>query len=112
MVRPGGLVLIAVPADPRLWSAHDDDVGHVRRYTRPELTALFDDDRFTIESVRSWNVLLRPIVAVRRRQSTGNDLTRQPKVVNAALDLIIKAERHLPVGGLPGVSLLLNARVR
>lgn len=112
VVRPGGLVLIAVPADPRLWSEHDADVGHVRRYTRPELVALFDNDRFAIESVRSWNVLLRPVVALRRRRSAGNDLTALPKIVNTALDLIIKAERHLPVGSLPGVSLLLNARVR
>lgn len=112
VVRPGGLVLIAVPADPRLWSEHDADVGHVRRYTRPELIALFDDDRFSIESVRSWNVLLRPVVALRRRRSAGNDLTALPTVVNAALDVVIKAERHLPVGRLPGVSLLLNARVR
>lgn len=112
VLQPGGRVLIAVPADPRLWSGHDTDVGHVRRYTRPELVKLFDREPFVIESVRSWNVLLRPVVAIRRRRSTGNDLTALPKPLNAALTAAIRAERYLPVGAWPGVSLLLNARVR
>jgi hypothetical protein len=29
-----GRMVTAVPADPRLWSAHDEAVGHKRRYTR------------------------------------------------------------------------------
>lgn len=111
VVRPGGRVLIAVPADPRLWSPHDEAIGHVRRYTRPELVRLFDSPRFRINEVRSWNVLLRPVVARRRKQITDNDLTPVPKVVNGALSLIIKAERYLPVAERSGVSLLLDATV-
>jgi SAM-dependent methyltransferase len=111
VVRPGGRVLIAVPADPRLWSAHDEAIGHVRRYTRPQLVALFDGPRFRINDVRSWNVLLRPVVAMRRKRVEGNDLTAVPKAVNAGLSLIIKAERYLPVTKLDGVSLLLDATV-
>lgn len=111
VVRPGGRVLIAVPADPRLWSPHDEAIGHVRRYTRPELVKLFDGPRFRINEVRSWNVLLRPVVARRRKQITDNDLTPVPKVVNGALSLIIKAERYLPVANRNGVSLLLDATV-
>ena len=112
VVRPGGRVLIAVPADPRLWSAHDVAIGHVRRYTRASLVALFDDPRFHIDEVRSWNVLLHPVVRLRRRSITDNDLTPVSWVVNAALSLIIKVERYLPVAHRPGVSLLLNATVR
>lgn len=111
VVRPGGRVLIAVPADPRLWSPHDEAIGHVRRYTRPELVRLFDSPLFRINGVRSWNVLLRPVVARRRKQITDNDLTPVPKVVNGALSLIIKAERYLPVANRNGVSLLLDATV-
>lgn len=32
--RPGGQVLLTVPADPRLWSKFDRYAGHYRRYTR------------------------------------------------------------------------------
>ena len=37
VVRPGGLVLLTVPAYPWLWSHHDDWAAHLRRYTRPTL---------------------------------------------------------------------------
>jgi SAM-dependent methyltransferase len=111
VVRPGGRVLIAVPADPRLWSPHDEAIGHFRRYTRPELIALFDGPRFHVNDVRSWNVLLRPVVALRRKRVEDNDLTALPWVVNGALSMIIKAERYLPVAKLAGVSLLLDATV-
>ncbi len=110
VLRPGGLALIAVPADPRLWSAHDEAVGHVRRYTRPELVDLFARNGFTVERVRSWNVLLRPVVALRRSASSGSDLERMNPVVNGALRVIVAAERVLPIGRWPGVSLRLRAR--
>lgn len=111
VVAPGGKVLIAVPADMRLWSAHDEAIGHVRRYTREGLVALFDRPAFRIDEVRSWNVLLRPVVAWRRKSSEGNDLTPLPALVNAGLTAIIRAERLLPVDRRNGVSLLLNATV-
>jgi hypothetical protein len=62
--------------------------------------------------VRSWNVLLRPVVAMRRRTSSGSDLENLHPVVNFGLRTIITAERYLPVGGLPGVSLLVRAQPR
>lgn len=111
VVRPGGTVLVAVPADPKLWSAHDDAVAHVRRYTRPELVDLFDNDAFRIRRVRSWNVLMRPALALKRRSSTGSDIEEVSSPLNAVLHTVIRLERYLPVGRLPGVSLLLEAQV-
>jgi hypothetical protein len=101
-----------VPADPKLWSSHDEAVGHVRRYTRPELLDLLGGAGFEIEDVRSWMVLLRPAVALRRRQSEGSDLDHVPRWLNTALGAVVAAERYLPVGRLPGVSLLVRARKR
>jgi SAM-dependent methyltransferase len=37
VVAPHGQVLITVPANPHLWSEHDERVGHFRRYRRHEL---------------------------------------------------------------------------
>ena len=110
MLRPEGTYLIAVPADPRLWSDHDEAVDHVRRYTRTGLVDLLERGRFRVESVQSWNVLLRPVVALRRRSSSGSDLDDLHPVVNFGLRAIITAERYLPVKTLPGVSLMLRAR--
>jgi SAM-dependent methyltransferase len=110
VLRPGGTALIAVPCDMALWSAHDDEVGHVRRYDRSGLVSLIQKAGLTVEQVWSWNVLLRPLVALRRRSSTGSDLSEVPRLVNGMLTSIIVAERYLPVGSLPGVSLFLRAR--
>ena len=110
VLAPGGTALVAVPADPRLWSAHDEAVGHVRRYTRETLTATLASAGLTLVRMRSWNVLLRPIVAWRRKRSTGSDLERLPATVNLGLRAIVAVERYLPVGRLSGVSLI--ARVR
>jgi SAM-dependent methyltransferase len=110
LLRPGGILLVAVPCDPRLWSAHDVAVGHVRRYTRSELISLLEGAGFAVEDVRSWMVLLRPAVALKRRSSTGSDLDDPPRWLNTALGAVVAAERRLPVGRLPGVSLLVTAR--
>lgn len=112
VLKPTGTYLVAVPADPRLWSSHDEAVDHVRRYTREGLLDLLDRGGFDVRDVRSWNVLLRPVVAMRRKTSSGSDLDDLHPVVNFGLRTIITAERYLPVGGLPGVSLLVRAQPR
>ncbi|GAA5032554.1 hypothetical protein GCM10023258_31630 [Terrabacter aeriphilus] len=112
VLKPTGTYLVAVPADPKLWSSHDEAVDHVRRYTREGLLDLLDRGGFEVRDVRSWNVLLRPVVAMRRRTSSGSDLEDLHPVVNLGLRTIITAERYLPVGSLPGVSLLVRAQPR
>jgi SAM-dependent methyltransferase len=110
VLQPGATALIAVPADMALWSAHDEAVGHVRRYTRETLTAVITKGGLAIEDVWSWNVLLRPVVGLRRNSSTGSDLDNVNPVVNTALRAVITAERYLPVKSMPGVTLFLRAR--
>lgn len=110
LLRPGGTFLVAVPCDMKLWSAHDVAVDHVRRYERAELLQLLTGAGFEIEDVRSWMVLLRPAVWLKRRSSSGSDLDNPPGWLNTALGAVVAAERWLPVGKLPGVSLLVTAR--
>ncbi|MEV0270275.1 MAG: class I SAM-dependent methyltransferase [Hamadaea sp.] len=113
VLRPGGTALIAVPCDMALWSAYDEASHHFRRYTRETLTELISGAGLTIDSLRSWNVLLRPVVKLRRKTAavddTVGDVTAVSPVVNLGLGAIIKAERFLPVGSLPGVSLMMRA---
>jgi SAM-dependent methyltransferase len=110
VLRPGGTALIAVPADMSLWSAHDEAVGHVRRYTRDTLSGVISKGGLVIEDMWSWNVLLRPVVKLRRKALSGSDLNDVHPVVNTGLKAIIAAERYLPVRTLPGVTLFLRAR--
>jgi SAM-dependent methyltransferase len=110
VLQPGGTALIAVPCDMALWSAHDDAVGHVRRYSRSGLAALVQKAGLTLEKMWSWNVLLRPAVAVRRKSSGGSDLEQVSPLVNGLLTAVVVAERYLPVKSWPGVSLMVRAR--
>jgi SAM-dependent methyltransferase len=109
VLRPGATALIAVPCDMALWSAHDEAVGHVRRYTRESLVEVTEKAGLRIDELWSWNVLLRPVAARRRKTSEGSDLAHVPRPVNLALSAIIAAERYLPVRSMPGVSLIMRA---
>jgi ubiquinone/menaquinone biosynthesis C-methylase UbiE len=110
VLRRGGTALIAVPCDMKLWSEHDTAVGHFRRYDREGLLSVLSSAGLRIEEVKSWNVLLRPVAAWRRQKSTGSDLTDLSPIVNLGLTAVISAERYLPVGKLPGLSVLVRAR--
>jgi SAM-dependent methyltransferase len=109
VLRPDGVLVVAVPADPELWSAHDDAVGHLRRYDEAGLRAVLTEAGFEIERLWSWNVLLRPVAARRRRKSSGSDLDAVPAVLNAGLRAVVAMERVLPVGSRRGVSLFAVA---
>jgi SAM-dependent methyltransferase len=109
VLRPDGVLVVAVPADPSLWSAHDDAVGHHRRYTEETLRTVLTEAGFEIQRMWSWNVLLRPLAALRRRKSTGSDLEDVPAVINAGLRAVVALERVLPLGRRRGVSLFVVA---
>jgi SAM-dependent methyltransferase len=110
VLKPNGRALVAVPADPALWSAHDEAVGHQRRYTRSQLDELLTTAGLSIDRLWSWNVMLRPLVKLRRRRATGSDLEEPSRLVNGALRCVVAAERVLPVAALPGVTLMADAR--
>lgn len=109
VLRPGGTLLVTVPCDMRLWSAHDVASHHFRRYDRDGLRAVVEKAGLEIDELWSWNVVLRPVVAVTRRRASGFQLGKLPLLVNAALRAVVVAERYLPVRRLPGVSLMLRA---
>lgn len=78
VLKPGGTAFVAVPCDMRLWSAHDVALGHHRRYTREGLRQVIEGAGLVVERLWSWNVLLRPVAAIRRRKATGCDLEELP----------------------------------
>ncbi|MEU4542541.1 class I SAM-dependent methyltransferase [Nonomuraea dietziae] len=110
MLRSGGTALIAVPSDMRLWSARDVALGRERRYTRDSLSMLLLDAGLTIERMWSWNVLLRPVVRWQGRKAAGYGLEEPSPLVNGVLGAVVWSERILPVGRLPGISLMAEAR--
>lgn len=118
VLRPGGSLLVTVPALRLLWSAHDEANGHYRRYTVDELRRRVEEAGFEVVSATYFNTLLFPVVlAVRmlgrlRPKGAASDVSEVPKPVNDALAGIFSSERFLLARlSLPvGVSALCFAR--
>ncbi len=55
LVRPGGAVVVFVPAFPFAMSRFDRDIGHFRRYTRDSARAALDAAGLRIEELRYVN---------------------------------------------------------
>lgn len=54
-LRPGGALLLLVPAHPALYGGIDRSVAHVRRYSRRPLHRLLRDAGFEVSSMRHVN---------------------------------------------------------
>lgn len=57
LTRPGGRIIITVPALMALFGERDEHQGHYRRYHRETLLALTDGHPLRIDELRYWNLL-------------------------------------------------------
>lgn len=67
LLKPGGVALVTVPASMALWSDWDAALHHYRRYSRPQLKALFPPDQWEMIQVNYTNVAVYPAVWLMRR---------------------------------------------
>jgi SAM-dependent methyltransferase len=54
VLRPGGVVALSVPANPKLFGPSDKWAGHLRRYTRTELLKLCAAAGLTVSRCSAW----------------------------------------------------------
>jgi SAM-dependent methyltransferase len=115
--RPGGWLLVTVPAYQALWSSHDEANHHYRRYSRSMLRSAAAGAGWSITRITSFNgVLLAPAAAVRlarrrfpARNGAADDMSIPPSWLNELLERPLRIEAGwLGRGGtLPlGLSLL------
>ena len=111
-LRPGGRILITVPAHPWMWSAHDVVNHHHRRYTRRTLRAVVAEAELKLEMMSWFNSLLFPLAAAARvaGRITGkedSDDKLPPAPINSLFEAVFGLERYA-IGRVPfppGVSL-------
>ena len=119
LLKPGGKILIAVPAHQWLWSAHDVVNHHHRRYSKATLTRAIEDAGLKPARLTYFNSLLFPLAAAARiagRLTGRDDSDDSPpaKPLNTLFETIFRLERHA-VGRLPmppGVSIVTLASPR
>ena len=62
LLKPGGVAAVTVPASMALWSDWDVALHHYRRYSRPQLKALFPPQEWELIHVNYTNVVVYPAV--------------------------------------------------
>jgi SAM-dependent methyltransferase len=115
-LKPGGKLLVTVPAHQWMWSAHDDLNHHKRRYSKRGLARLINDSPLRLDAVGYFNSLLFPLAVGARLASklTGSGSGGEslpPKPVNYVFERCFAAERRL-IGTVPlppGLSLFAVA---
>jgi SAM-dependent methyltransferase len=111
VLRPGGYVLLHLPAYPWLTSQHDRAVDNVRRYSAGGVRALLSDAGLSIRRLTFANTFLFPLAAAKRltdrARGTGGDASdlttefgRAGSLFRAVLGFEARLLRHvdLPFG--------------
>ena len=112
LLKPGGHLLVSVPAFAHLWSGHDVSHQHKRRYIKTDLQDVLLRSGFVVDFIGYFNTHLYPLIAVKRilnriLKKDGGDLAMPPKALNCILYKIFSCER-LWLGKIPipfGVSI-------
>jgi len=120
LLSSNGYLVITVPALMSLWSAHDVQNHHFRRYTRTCLNKVLDAAGFEIVKWSYFNTLLFPLIFLirwlnRNRNLDGeSDLKMPSLMINKVLTFVFGLERFLVrLFALPiGVSLGVTARIK
>lgn len=119
LLKRKGCLLLTVPAYGWLWSRHDEQHHHFRRYRLREVTTKLRGAGLRIEGATYFNTWLFPMIAGVRLLRRGtrvlretDDLSMPPRAVNRMLARLFASERHL-IGRVRlgfGVSILACGR--
>lgn len=110
VLKPGGFIILTVPAYGHLWSAHDEALHHFRRYEKYQLRARFLEAGLRVDKLSFamsllppaaylWRHLVLPRLPKRPRDATrhsqGAVLPPLPPAINAAMIRLIELEGRL-----------------
>jgi SAM-dependent methyltransferase len=113
VLRPGGRLILNMPAYQWMLSAHDRRVHNVRRLTAPATAALLRRAGFQPVDASYWNGLLLPLMIAQRkilaRGAAMSDVAPVPPWLDHMLHGVTEFERRLPFPLPAGGSVLAIA---
>jgi SAM-dependent methyltransferase len=95
-----GKLLITVPAYQFLWTKHDDQHHHKRRYTVNKLKRVLSENGWYVEYISYFNTFLFPLALIYRIKqkifpsAEMNDLGLPNKYINSLFEFIFALERN------------------
>jgi len=96
VLRPGGILVINLPAYMWMWSYHDDTVQTRHRYTRAEVEARLAAAGFGDRRLTHWNSLSFPAIWAKRKlfctRRDVSDVKPYPALVDAGFSALMKVE--------------------
>jgi SAM-dependent methyltransferase len=119
-LRPGGLLVVNVPASRLLFSDYDRAAGHVRRYTQASLARLLRRCGVETQAIHPWGLLMVPALLLRKtlvRRAKSADVIQKGFVPpNRIFQGLLQGMKHIETA-LPfpmpfGTSMLAWGRVR
>ncbi len=118
-LRPGGHLVVNVPALQSLFSRYDTAAGHMRRYRKDTLARELDDLDVDLLAMEYWGFTMLPILVLRKLRfsmSPGTEkVLRQGFVppgdlAHGVLRMLMRAETSLLARPPLGTSLLMVVR--
>lgn len=122
VLKPGGTLVLNLPAFPALRGAHDVALRGARRYRPAEAEAMLKASGFEVRRCHCWNLwLLLPILCWRRlsrwwltasKGAATSDLFPLPSRLNSMMSVLARADMALcrKLGSRLGTSILAVAR--
>lgn len=102
VLKPGGFVIITVPAFQFLWSKWDEVLHHQRRYTTRNLKRVVTQSGFTsLKLSYIYSFLVLPVLLIRslkqliRSDEYQSDFKLSHPVINTIMEEVTKVERGL-----------------
>jgi SAM-dependent methyltransferase len=97
MLKPGGTLLLTVPAHQSLWSYFDEAAHHCRRYEHADLRRKLNQSGYGIEFLSQFMASTYPLLWLVRRMGSLNRRTRNLNSQNVNLALSLEELRIVPV---------------
>lgn len=101
LLKPGGCIVVTVPAFNFLWSQHDNENYHQRRYRKHNLVNLANQCDLSLDYVSYFNFWLFPLVASIRLirkiipyQESWRDMQMPNGAINGILQAVFSSERY------------------